>query len=60
MGHIRIPKRYHSIPVQYIIGMSILMYFSVVYKNKRLYPPKLNSTSASYGPERLEMVSKKC
>ena len=34
------------------------VYFSVVYKNKRLYPPKLNSTSASHGPERLEMVSK--
>ena len=49
-----------SIPVQYIIGMSISMYFSVVYKNKRLYLPKLNSTSASHGPERLEMVSKKC
>ena len=41
-------------PVQYIIGMSISMYFSVVYKDKRLYLPKLNSTSASQGPERLE------
>ena len=37
-----------SIPVQYIIGMSISMYLSVVYKHKRLYLPKLNCTSAAY------------
>ena len=47
------------IHVQYIISMSISMYFSVVYKI-RGYLYQSYCISASHCPESQEMVSKNC